>query len=66
MDTDECISGVTNIVVLIFVVESIDTADIGVYGVLSLAEALGIELLDTLDEVTLSAECAVARVVVFA
>ena len=66
VDTDECISGVTNIVVLIFVVESIDTADIGVYGVLSLAEALGIELLDTLDEVTLSAECAVARVVVFA
>ena len=66
VDTDECISGVTNIAVLIFVVESVDIADVVVYNVLSLAEALGIELLDTLDEVTLSAECAVARVVVFA
>ena len=37
MDTDECISGVTNIVVLIFLVEIVDIADVVVYDVVSLA-----------------------------
>ena len=65
VDTDECISGVTNIVVLIFVVVSVDIVDVIVYDVVLLVEVLGIELLDTLDEVPLSVECAVARVVAF-
>ena len=65
VDTNEFISGVTNIVVLIFVVVSVDIVDVIVYDVVLLVEVLGIELLDTLDEVPLSVECAVARVVAF-
>ena len=65
VDTDGCISGVTNIVVVIFAVESVGIADDVVYDVVSLAEVLCIELLDTLDEVSLSVECAVERVVAF-
>ena len=63
VDTDECISGVTTIVVLIFLVEGVDFAVAVVYDVVSLAEVLCIELLDTLYEVKLSVECAVVRVV---
>ena len=65
VDTDECISGVTNIVVLIFLVESVVIADVVVYDVVLLEEVLGIEILDILDEVPLSVECVVARVVAF-
>ena len=65
VDTDECISGVTNIVVLIFLFESVVIADVVVYDVVSLEEVLGIEILDILDEVPLSVECVVARVVAF-
>ena len=65
VDTDGCISGVTNIVVVIFAVESVGIADVVVYDVVSLAEVLCIELLDTLDEASLSVECAVERVVAF-
>ena len=65
VDTDGCISGVTNIVVVIFAVESVDIADVVVYDVVSLAEVLCIELPDTLDEASLSVECAVERVVAF-
>ena len=63
VDTDGCISGVTNMVVLKFVVESVGIADVVVYDVVSLAEVLCIELLGTLNEVKLSVECAVVRVV---
>ncbi len=65
VDTDGCISGVTNIVVVIFAVESVGIADVVVYDVVSLAEVLCIELLDTLDEASLSVECAVERVVAY-
>ena len=63
MDTDECISGVTTIVVLTFLIECVDFFVSVVYDVVSLAEVLCIELLDTLYEVKLSVECAVVRVV---
>ena len=63
VDTDECISVVTTIVVLIFLVEGVDFAVAVVYDVVSLAEVLCIELLGTLNEVKLSVECAVVRVV---
>ena len=65
VDTDGCISGVTNIVVVIFAVESVGIADVVVYDVVLWEEVLCIELLDTLDEVSLSVECAVERVVAF-
>ena len=65
VDTDECISGVTDIIVLIFEVECVDFADVVVYDLVSLAEVLGIELLYTSNEVTLSFECVVARLVAF-
>ena len=63
VDADECISGVTTIVVLIFLVEGVDFAVAVVYDVVSLAEVPCIELLGTLNEVKLSVECAVVRVV---